>query len=67
MSVVSSLREQWLERYQDQIGRARSEVTTPALILDLDVAKRNIAVMAETCRRSCARTSRSTSRSSCRG
>ena len=24
MSVVSSLREQWLERYQDQIGRART-------------------------------------------
>jgi D-serine deaminase-like pyridoxal phosphate-dependent protein len=47
MSVASSLREQWLERYRSQIGRARSEVTTPALILDLDVAKRNIAVMAE--------------------
>jgi D-serine deaminase-like pyridoxal phosphate-dependent protein len=40
------LREQWLERYRDQIGRARSEVTTPALILDLDKAKRNIATMA---------------------
>jgi D-serine deaminase-like pyridoxal phosphate-dependent protein len=47
MSVVSSLREQWLERYQGQIGRARNEVTTPALIVDLDVAKRNIATMAE--------------------
>jgi D-serine deaminase-like pyridoxal phosphate-dependent protein len=46
MYVSSSLREQWLERYRDQIGRARSEVTTPALILDLDKAKRNIATMA---------------------
>jgi D-serine deaminase-like pyridoxal phosphate-dependent protein len=33
-------------RYGDQIGRARSEVTTPALLLDLDRAKRNIATMA---------------------
>jgi D-serine deaminase-like pyridoxal phosphate-dependent protein len=41
------VREQWLERYRDQVGRARDEVTTPALILDLDVAKRNIATMAE--------------------
>lgn len=40
-------REQWRERYRDQIGRARGEVMTPALILDLDKAKRNIAVMAE--------------------
>jgi D-serine deaminase-like pyridoxal phosphate-dependent protein len=35
------------DRYQDQIGRARHEVTTPALLLDLDRAKRNIATMAE--------------------
>ncbi|HEY5058891.1 MAG TPA: DSD1 family PLP-dependent enzyme [Gaiellaceae bacterium] len=47
MAVVHVTREQWLERYRDQIGRARGEVTTPALILDLDKAKRNIAVMAE--------------------
>ena len=47
MSVVSSWRELWLERYRDQIGRARTEVTTPALILDLDKAKQNIATMAE--------------------
>jgi D-serine deaminase-like pyridoxal phosphate-dependent protein len=33
-------------RYGDQIGRARSEVSTPALLLDLDKAKRNIATMA---------------------
>jgi D-serine deaminase-like pyridoxal phosphate-dependent protein len=35
------------DRYRDQIGRARHEVTTPALLLDLDKAKRNIATMAE--------------------
>ena len=34
------------ERYREQIGRARHEVTTPALLLDLDKAKRNIATMA---------------------
>jgi D-serine deaminase-like pyridoxal phosphate-dependent protein len=33
-------------RYGDQIGRARSDVATPALLLDLDKAKRNIATMA---------------------
>jgi D-serine deaminase-like pyridoxal phosphate-dependent protein len=33
-------------RYKDQVGRARHEITTPALILDLDQAKRNIAAMA---------------------
>jgi D-serine deaminase-like pyridoxal phosphate-dependent protein len=33
-------------RYGDQIGRGRSEVSTPALLLDLDKAKRNIATMA---------------------
>jgi len=42
-----SLRERWLDRYRGQIGRARDEVTTPALLLDLAVATRNIATMAE--------------------
>jgi D-serine deaminase-like pyridoxal phosphate-dependent protein len=46
MSVTASLRERWLDRYRDQVGRARDDVTTPALILDLDGAKRNIASMA---------------------
>ena len=55
------------ERYRDQIGRARDEVTTPALLLDLDVARRNIATMAEKFEGLPAklrRTSRSTSQSS---
>ncbi len=46
MTTVDSLHEQWLDAYSDQIGRARDEVTTPALLLDLDKAKRNIATMA---------------------
>ena len=47
MSTVSSLREQCLQRYRDQLGRPRSEVTTPALLLDLGRAKRNIEAMGE--------------------
>jgi D-serine deaminase-like pyridoxal phosphate-dependent protein len=47
MTTVGSLRDRWHEVYASQIGRARGEVTTPALLLDLDVAKRNIATMAE--------------------
>jgi D-serine deaminase-like pyridoxal phosphate-dependent protein len=46
MTIVSSVREEWRERYRDQIGRARGEVVTPALMLDLDKAKRNIETMA---------------------
>ncbi len=47
MSTVDSAREQVVARHRSQIGRARGEVTTPALLLDLDVAKRNIATMAQ--------------------
>jgi D-serine deaminase-like pyridoxal phosphate-dependent protein len=47
VTTVDSVRQQWLERYAGQIGRARHDVATPALLLDLDVAKRNIATMAE--------------------
>jgi D-serine deaminase-like pyridoxal phosphate-dependent protein len=43
---MSSAREQWLHRYRDQVGRARDELTTPALILDLDKARLNISAMA---------------------
>lgn len=39
------LREEWIARYRSQIGRDRCEVTTPALLLDLDAARRNLAVM----------------------
>jgi D-serine deaminase-like pyridoxal phosphate-dependent protein len=46
MSTVDSIREQIRDRYRDQLGRARHEVTTPALLLDLDVARRNIETMA---------------------
>jgi D-serine deaminase-like pyridoxal phosphate-dependent protein len=46
MPVGDTTHQQWLERYRDQLGRARDEVTTPALLLDLDVARRNIQKMA---------------------
>jgi D-serine deaminase-like pyridoxal phosphate-dependent protein len=45
-STTDAAREQLVDRYRSQIGRHRSEVTTPALLLDLDVARRNIATMA---------------------
>jgi D-serine deaminase-like pyridoxal phosphate-dependent protein len=47
MSTIDTIHERWLERYAGQIGRARDEVTTPALLLDLDVARRNVAKMAD--------------------
>jgi D-serine deaminase-like pyridoxal phosphate-dependent protein len=47
MTTFETVHEQWVDRYRDQIGRARDDVTTPALLLDLDVAKRNIRQMAE--------------------
>lgn len=46
MSAANFDREQLVKHYRDQIGRARDELTTPALLLDLDVARRNIAGMA---------------------
>ena len=47
MSTIDTARALVVERYKDQIGRARHQVTTPALLLDLDVARRNIATMAD--------------------
>lgn len=46
MSIVDPARQQSLGRYRSQIGRGRDQVTTPALLLDLTVAKRNIDAMA---------------------
>ena len=36
-----------VDAHRSAIGRARGELTTPALILDLEVLRRNIAAMAE--------------------
>jgi D-serine deaminase-like pyridoxal phosphate-dependent protein len=36
-----------VDAHRSAIGRARRELTTPSLILDLDVVRRNIAAMAE--------------------
>src|SRR6266481_2346326 len=41
------MQEVTLGDYRAAIGRSRNELITPALILDLDVARRNIATMAE--------------------
>ena len=36
-----------VEAHRSAIGRTRRELTTPALILDLDILRRNIATMSE--------------------
>ena len=46
-STSTFTRQRLAHRYDDQIGRPRTEVTTPALILDLDKARQNIATMGE--------------------
>jgi D-serine deaminase-like pyridoxal phosphate-dependent protein len=43
---LDRVRDELKKRYSDQIGRPRSEVRTPALLLDLDLARQNIALMA---------------------
>ncbi len=47
MTTFETMHEQWVERYRYQLGRARDEVTTPALLLDLDVARRNVRQMGD--------------------
>jgi D-serine deaminase-like pyridoxal phosphate-dependent protein len=44
--MIEQLRQQIVRIYASAIGRHRRELVTPALILDLDVARRNIATMA---------------------
>jgi D-serine deaminase-like pyridoxal phosphate-dependent protein len=46
-SMRDAARDRWRRLYAGQLGRERDEVSTPALLLDLDVAKRNIALMSE--------------------
>ncbi len=45
--MINQLREHWTQAYRSAIGRKRRELVTPALILDLDVARRNIQFMAD--------------------
>jgi len=45
--MINSLHEQVRNTYKSAIGKPRRELVTPALILDLNVAKRNIKFMAE--------------------
>src|SRR5579885_3364763 len=46
MTTVDRVRERAVEAHREHVGRARDEVATPALLLDLDVARRNVATMA---------------------
>ena len=45
--MSTKLQDTLRQAYAGAIGRPRRELVTPALILDLDVARRNIATMAE--------------------
>jgi D-serine deaminase-like pyridoxal phosphate-dependent protein len=44
--VGTRVGEEWLRRYRDQVGRSRAEVATPALLLELGAARRNLERMA---------------------
>ena len=44
--MIDRVRSHIREAYKTAIGKSRHEVVTPALLLDLDVAKRNIGYMA---------------------
>jgi D-serine deaminase-like pyridoxal phosphate-dependent protein len=45
-ALLDEAHERVRERYREQMGRHRDEVATPALLLDLPVARRNIETMA---------------------
>ncbi len=50
MSIQQHADTRWagiFEAHRSALGRARTELATPSLILDLDVVRRNIAAMAE--------------------
>jgi D-serine deaminase-like pyridoxal phosphate-dependent protein len=44
-SIIDQAHERVRETYRAQIGRPRDELVTPALILDLEVMRRNLAFM----------------------
>jgi len=46
LTMITQLHDYILKAYSSAIGRPRGELVTPALILDLDVAKKNINLMA---------------------
>jgi D-serine deaminase-like pyridoxal phosphate-dependent protein len=45
--MINKIHDYVYNAYKKAIGKKRREITTPALILDLDVAKRNIKFMAD--------------------
>ena len=47
MKEITSKRQVTLEDYRAAIGRSRHDLITPALVLDLDVARDNIRNMVE--------------------
>ena len=44
--MIDKLHKHLKEVYKPALGKSRNEVITPALLLDLDVAKKNIQFMA---------------------
>lgn len=46
-SLAQELRDRVRRQYGSEIGKRREELVTPALVLDIDVAQRNIERMAE--------------------
>jgi D-serine deaminase-like pyridoxal phosphate-dependent protein len=44
--AIEVLYQKCRNRYSDQVGKCRKEVITPALLLDLDIARTNIKAMA---------------------
>src|SRR5258708_20731349 len=49
--IVQEAHERVRHEYRDAIGRRRDELVTPALVLDIDAAQRNIDKMASELRR----------------
>jgi len=45
--MIDALREHVKKAYRSSVGKKRQDLVTPALILDLDVARKNIKFMAE--------------------
>ena len=45
--MITRLQEEVRKAYISAIGRPRQEIVTPALVLDLDVARQNIHTMAK--------------------
>ncbi len=47
MEIVEQIRQRVREAYRSAIGRSRHDLVTPALVLDLDLVRRNIEAMSK--------------------